>query len=153
MNNEMDDFSAKPGEPNSFGLLSSKANEVAAQKRPVSSMTPTIVTKDGQLVCVVGAPGGSRIINGVFQYLYNLLGYGFNAQSSASLPRIHHQWYPDQLDYELGISPDSEQKLKDMGYSLKKISAVAHVLAIVRSPQGYLEAGLDPRRPAFAKGY
>lgn len=153
MNNEMDDFSVRPGEPNSFGLISSAANNVAARKRPVSSMTPTIVSKNGQLFCAVGAPGGSRIINGVFEYLLNLLGYGFNAQTSASLPRIHHQWYPDVLGYELGISKDTRDKLQDMGYPLQKVNAVAHVLSIVRLPDGQLEAGLDPRRPAYASGY
>lgn len=153
MNNEMDDFNIKPGEPNSFGLIGGEANKVEARKRPLSSMTPTIVTKDGQFVAAVGAPGGSRIINGVFEWLLNFLGYRYNPQSSASLPRIHHQWYPDALRYEVGISSDTRRLLEAKGHKLEKIDAVAHVLAIVREPGGYLEAGLDPRRPAAAEGY
>ena len=153
MNNEMDDFNIKPGEPNSFGLIGGEANKVEARKRPLSSMTPTIVTKDGQFIAAVGAPGGSRIINGVFEWLLNFLAYGYNAQSSSSLPRIHHQWYPDVLRYEVGISPDTRRLLEAKGHKLDKIDAVAHVLAIVRDPDGHLEAGLDPRRPAAAEGY
>lgn len=153
MNNEMDDFNIKPGEPNSFGLIGGEANKVEARKRPLSSMTPTIVTKDGQFVAALGAPGGSRIINGVFEWLLNFLGYRYNPQSSASLPRVHHQWYPDTLRYEVGISSDTRRLLEAKGHKLEKIDAVAHVLAIVREPEGYLEAGLDPRRPAAAEGY
>jgi gamma-glutamyltranspeptidase/glutathione hydrolase len=153
MNNEMDDFNIRPGEPNSYGLIGGEENKVEAGKRPVSSMTPTIVSKDGKLVAVVGAPGGSRIINGVFEWLLNFLGYGFNAQSAAALPRIHHQWYPDVLGWEIGIPADTRALLEARGHKLEKINAVAHVLAIVRAADGHLEAGLDPRRPAFAKGY
>ncbi len=153
MNNEMDDFNIKPGTPNSFGLIGGEANKVEATKRPLSSMTPTIITKDGQLVAAVGAPGGSRIINGVFQWVLNVLGYGFNPQSSAALPRIHHQWYPDVLSYEVGISADTLTLLEAKGHKTEKIGAVAHVLAIVRDPAGFLEAGLDPRRQAAADGY
>lgn len=153
MNNEMDDFNIRPGEPNSFGLIGGEANKVEARKRPLSSMTPTIVTKDGQFVAAVGAPGGSRIINGVFEWLLNFLGYRYNPQSSASLPRVHHQWYPDVLRYEVGISADTRRLLQERGHKLEKIDAVAHVLAIVRDSAGHLEAGLDPRRPAAAEGY
>lgn len=153
MNNEMDDFNVNPGHPNSYGLIGGEANSVQGGKRPVSSMTPVIVTKDGELVATVGAPGGSRIINGVFQWLLNFLAYGFNPQTSASMPRTHHQWYPDTLGYELGISSDTRQLLESKGHKLEKVNAVAHVLAIVKRPDGYLEGGLDPRRPAFAEGY
>jgi gamma-glutamyltranspeptidase/glutathione hydrolase len=153
MNNEMDDFNVKPGEPNSYGLIGGESNKVEAGKRPISSMTPTIVTKDGQLIAVLGAPGGSRIITGVFEWLLNFLAFGFNPQTSASLPRTHHQWYPDALGFEVGISADTRKLLEAMGHKLEKVNAVAHVLAIVRQPDGHLEAGLDPRRPAFAKGY
>jgi gamma-glutamyltranspeptidase/glutathione hydrolase len=116
-------------------------------------MTPVIVTREREFVAAVGAPGGSRIINGVFEWLLNFLAYGFNPQTSASLPRTHHQWYPDRLGYELGISADTRMLLEARGHVLEKVNAVAHVLAIVRQPGGYLEAGLDPRRPAFAEGY
>ncbi len=153
MNNEMDDFNVSPGKPNSYGLVAGEANSVAAGKRPVSSMTPTIITKDGQLVASVGAPGGSRIITGVFEWILNYLAYGFNPQTSASLPRTHHQWQPDALGFEVGISADTRALLEAKGHKLEKVNAVAHVLAIVRQPDGHLEAGLDPRRPAFAEGY
>lgn len=153
LNNEMDDFHIRPGEPNSYGLIGGEANRVEGGKRPVSSMTPTIVTRDGRLVATVGAPGGSRIINGVFQWLLLHLGYGFNAQSAAALPRVHHQWYPDVLGFEVGISADTRRLLEERGHRLQKVNAVAHVLAIVKTSQGHLEAGLDPRRPAFAEGY
>lgn len=152
LNNEMDDFNARPGEPNAFGLIGSSANDVKAGKRPLSSMTPTLVTKEGKFVAAIGAPGGSRIINGVFQVFLNIFGYGFNAQTATALPRVHHQWYPDVLSYELGISADTVKALKDLGYETEPIYAVAHVLAVVKNPAGYLEAGLDPRRPAFAEG-
>jgi gamma-glutamyltranspeptidase/glutathione hydrolase len=153
MNNEMDDFNVNPGQPNSYGLVMGEKNKVEGRKRPVSSMTPTIVTRDGQFVASVGAPGGSRIITGVFAWLLNHLAYGFNAQTSSSLPRTHHQWFPDALGYEVGISPDTRRLLEARGHKLEKVNAVAHVLAIVRTPDGHLEAGLDPRRPAFAEGY
>lgn len=153
MNNEMDDFNVSPGKPNSYGLVGGEANAVAGGKRPVSSMTPTIITKDGQLVATVGAPGGSRIITGVFEWILNYLAYGFNPQTSASLPRTHHQWQPDALGFEVGISADTRALLEAKGHKVEKVNAVAHVLAIVRQPDGHLEAGLDPRRPAFAEGY
>jgi gamma-glutamyltranspeptidase / glutathione hydrolase len=153
LNDEMDDFNAKPGQPNAYGLVGSEANNVEAGKRPLSSMTPTIVTKDGHFVASLGAPGGSRIINGVFQVLLNLLGYGFNPQTAVTLPRIHHQWYPDKIYHELGFSSDTLAILEKKGHQIEPIYAVAHVLAIVKDPEGFLEAGLDPRRPSYAEGY
>jgi gamma-glutamyltranspeptidase/glutathione hydrolase len=153
LNNEMDDFNAKPGQPNAYGLIGSEANDVEPGKRPLSSMTPTLVTKDGQFYAALGAPGGSRIINGVFQSTLNILGYGLNAQTAVAMPRIHHQWYPDMIRHEFAISADSRQRLAEMGHQCKTTYAVAHVLAIVRNAKGHLEAGLDPRRPAYAEGY
>lgn len=153
MNNEMDDFNVKPGQPNSYGLIGGEVNSVEAGKRPISSMTPTIITRGQDLVAVVGAPGGSRIPTGVFEWVMNFLAYGFNPQTSSSFPRTHHQWYPDALGWEVGISADTRKLLEARGHKLEKINAVAHVLAIVRQPDGNLEAGLDPRRPAYAEGY
>ncbi|MFA5508521.1 MAG: gamma-glutamyltransferase [Vulcanimicrobiota bacterium] len=153
LNNEMDDFNARPGEPNAYGLIGSSANDVEAGKRPLSSMTPTLITKDGRFFAAIGAPGGSRIITGVFQAVFNLLAYGLNAQTSVSAPRIHHQWYPDKICYEFGISADSIKLLESWGHKCEPIYAVAHVLSIVRDPEGHLEAGLDPRRPAYVEGY
>lgn len=152
LNNEMDDFNAKPGQPNAFGLIGSAANNVEGGKRPLSSMTPTLITKDREFYAALGAPGGSRIINGVFLATLNILGYGFNAQTAVTLPRIHHQWFPDTIYHEMGISADTQRLLGRMGHTTKHIYAVAHVLAIVRGQDGSLETGLDPRRPAFAEG-
>lgn len=152
LNNEMEDFNAHPGEPNAFGLIGSAANDVEAGKRPLSSMTPTLVTKDGKFVAALGAPGGPRIITGVFQVLLNIFGYGFNPQTATALDRIHHQWYPDKIYYEPRISEDTVEALRERGHKLEPIYAVAHVLAIVKNSEGYLEAGLDPRRPAYAEG-
>lgn len=153
LNNELDDFTVIPGQPNAFGLLGSKANEVQGGKRPLSSMTPTIITRDGEFVATVGAPGGARIITGVFQWILNYVGFGFNPQTAAALPRVHHQWYPDELRYEYGISRDTRALLTKKGHEVNRIYAVAHILAIVRHAEGYLEGALDPRRPACAAGY
>jgi gamma-glutamyltranspeptidase/glutathione hydrolase len=153
LNNEMDDFSAAPGAPNAYGLIGGEANSIQPGKRPLSSMTPTIVTKDGKLVAVLGAPGGSRIITAVFQALLNRIGYGFNAQSSVALPRVHHQWFPDTLYYEQGISKDTRVALEALGHTLERIYAVGHVMLIWVRPDGQIEGGADPRRPASALGY
>ncbi|MGE0488304.1 MAG: gamma-glutamyltransferase [Vulcanimicrobiota bacterium] len=153
LNNEMDDFSAAPGKPNAYGLLGGEANSIEPRKRPLSSMTPTLVQQDGRLVAALGAPGGSRIITAVFQVLLNNLVYGFNAQTSVSLPRIHHQWYPDQISFEFGLSPDTRDRLRAMGHQLAPINAIGQVMLIRVRPDGVLEAGADPRRPAYAEGY
>lgn len=153
LNNEMDDFSAAPGKPNAYGLLGGEANAIEPRKRPLSSMTPTLVQQDGRLVAALGAPGGSRIITAVFQVLLNNLVYGFNAQTSVSLPRIHHQWYPDQISFEFGLSPDTRDRLQAMGHQLAPINAIGQVMLIRVRPDGVLEAGADPRRPAYAEGY
>src|SRR5260370_701649 len=97
MNNEMDDFAAKPGEPNLFGLVQGEANAIQPGKRPLSSMTPTIVLRDGKLFAVLGAPGGSRIPTAVLQVILNVLAFGMNVQDAVNAPRGHHQWHPDRL--------------------------------------------------------
>ncbi len=153
LNNEMDDFSAAPGQPNAYGLVGGEANSIEPGKRPLSSMTPTIVARDGKLVAVLGAPGGSRIITSVTQALLNTLGFGFNAQSSVALPRIHHQWLPDKLFYEQGVSLDTRKLLAGMGHRLERIYAVGHVMLIKVRPDGHLEGGADPRRPASIEGH
>jgi gamma-glutamyltranspeptidase/glutathione hydrolase len=107
LNNEMDDFSAKPGVPNAYGLIGGDANAVEAGKRPLSSMSPTIVLKDGRTVLVTGSPGGSRIITTVLQIIMNVVDHGMNIAEASGAPRIHHQWLPDELRVEDGISPDT----------------------------------------------
>ncbi len=115
MNNEMDDFSVKPGVPNMFGLIQGEANAIQPGKRPLSSMTPTIVLRDNKLYMVVGTPGGSRIISNVFQVMLNVLDFGMNIQDAVNRPRFHHQWKPDKLYMEPGFSPDTEALLTRAG--------------------------------------
>ena len=99
LNNEMDDFSVKPGTPNLYGLVGGKANAIQPQKRMLSSMTPSILEKDGKLFMVVGTPGGSTIITSVFQAILNVVDFGMTIQEAVAVPRFHHQWLPDQIDY------------------------------------------------------
>ena len=107
INNEMDDFSSKPGQPNAFGLLGEKANAIEANKRPLSSMTPTIVFKEGKPYMVLGSPGGSRIITTVLQVTLNVLEHEMNISEAVIRPRMHHQWFPDILLVENGFSKDT----------------------------------------------
>ena len=107
LNNEMDDFAAKPGTPNMFGLVQGEINAIQPGKRPLSSMTPTIVLKDGKLFMTAGAPGGSRISTAVLQVILNVIDFGMNVQDAVDAPRVHHQWQPDKLSLERGISPDT----------------------------------------------
>ncbi len=109
MNNEMDDFSAKPGVPNVYGLVGGDANAVGPDKRPLSSMSPTIVVKDGKTWLVTGSPGGSRIITTVLQMVVNSIDFGMNVAEATNAPRFHHQWLPDELRVEKGFSPDTLQ--------------------------------------------
>ena len=124
MNNEMDDFSSKPGVPNAFGLIGGKANAIEPNKRPLSSMSPTMVLKDGKPWLVTGSPGGARIITTVLQQIINAVDFGMNPAAATNTPRFHHQWLPDELRLELGFSPDTVQLLEDAGYkvSIKPVS-------------------------------
>jgi gamma-glutamyltranspeptidase/glutathione hydrolase len=117
LNDEMDDFTAKPGTPNLFGLVQGEANAIAPGKRPLSSMTPTIVLRDGKPVLVLGSPGGSRIITTVLQIILNVIDFGMTLQEAIDAPRIHHQWLPDTLAAEpFALSADSTAALQRMGY-------------------------------------
>jgi gamma-glutamyltranspeptidase/glutathione hydrolase len=149
LNNEMDDFSAKPGTPNMFGLVQGEANAIAPGKRPLSSMTPTIVLKDGRLFMTAGAPGGSRISTAVAQVILNVVDFGMNVQDAVDAPRVHHQWQPDKLSLERGISPDTVALLKRRGYDVDYAPGVvlAQVAAIV-SDGGWLQGGSDGRSAA-----
>ena len=142
LNDEMDDFTTKPGTANLFGLVQGKTNVIAPGKRPLSSMSPTIVTKDGKTFMVLGSPGGSRIITIVLETLMNVVDYGMNMQEAVDAPRIHHQWLPDEVAVEpFAISPDTAKILGDMGYTIK-----------TQSPWGAAEAILigPPADPAAA---
>jgi gamma-glutamyltranspeptidase/glutathione hydrolase len=154
LNNEMDDFTAKPGEPNMYGLVQGELNSIAPKKRPLSAMTPTILTKDGKLFMVVGAPGGSRIITGVTEVVLNVVDFGMNAQDAVDFPRFHHQWKPDRLELEKGISPDTANLLRGMGYDVNQSASVsvARVEAIVIDG-GWLQGGSDGRGNGRAAGY
>jgi len=146
LNDEMDDFAAKPGSPNMFGLVQGENNAIAPGKRPLSSMTPTILVKDGKPFLVVGAPGGSTIITAVLQVIVNVIDFGMNVQDAVDFPRIHHQWKPDQLGFEAGISPDTVKLLKSMGYQVDE--ARPRVLARVEAiliKDGWVQGGHDGR--------
>lgn len=152
MNNEMDDFAREPGKPNLYGLIQGEANSVAAGKTPLSSMTPTIVLKDGKLRAVVGTPGGPTIINSVLQVCLNLIDFGMNAQEAVDQPRIHHQWMPDEILAEQTISPDTIELLRQRGHTVKLVKQIGE-MAVIRVGDGYLEGAPDGRVEATAKGY
>jgi gamma-glutamyltranspeptidase/glutathione hydrolase len=146
LNNEMDDFSAKPGSPNAFGLLGGRANSISPGKRPLSAMTPTIVMKDGMPFLVVGSPGGSKIINVVLQVIINVLDHKMNIADATSVPRVHHQWFPDILNIERGISIDTVDLLRAKGHNVKVGRALGATQSIVLK-EGMLHGSSDPRRP------
>ncbi len=156
LNNEMDDFSAKPGVPNMFGALGNIANEIQPGKRMLSSMTPTIVTKDGKPFMVIGTPGGTTIITTVMQVICNVIDFEMNIQQAIDAPRIHHQWSPDVTYFERrGLSADTAEKLRAMGHSLSErrgSSGLAEGI-IIDTERGVLYGATDPRGYGLAAGY
>jgi gamma-glutamyltranspeptidase/glutathione hydrolase len=152
LNNEMDDFVAKPGSPNMFGLVGGVANSIQPRKRPLSSMTPTIITRNGKLFMAVGAPGGSRITTGVLQVIADVIDFHMNPQDAVNIPRFHHQWKPDTLYLEKGFSAGTEQTLAKMGYKIQSTESVARVEAIVAN-NGTLEGGTESRHNGKVAGY
>ena len=156
LNNEMDDFSSKPGTPNYFGLIGSKANAIAPEKRMLSSMTPTIVEKNGKLKMVVGTPGGSTIITSVLQNILNVAEYNMGMQESVDKARFHHQWLPDEIKMEPnGFSTETKNNLEALGYKIaeKNSLIIGKVDAILVLPNGKLEAGADKRGDDTAVGF
>lgn len=155
LNNEMDDFSSKPGEPNMFGLLGAEANAIAPQKRMLSAMTPTIVEKNGKLKMVIGTPGGSTIITSVMQNILNVLEYDMTMQESVSQPRFHHQWYPDDIKFETTFDTIMFPELRNKGYTIDQSDSriIGKVDAILVLPNGKLEGGADPRGDDSARGF
>jgi len=152
LNNEMDDFAAKPGEANMYGLIQGEANAIAAGKTPLSAMTPTIVLKDGKPVLALGSPGGPTIINSVLEVIVNMLDFGMNVQDAVNWPRFHHQWMPDELRMEPGYSPDTVALLEKRGYTVRRVAAQGEVAAI-HWGNGWLEGAPDPRTEATAEGH
>jgi len=161
LNNEMDDFTSKPGTANMFGLVQGAANAIAPGKRPLSSMSPTLLLRDGQPYAVLGSPGGARIISITLQTILNLVDHGMEAQEAVNAPRIHHQWLPDELFAETrALSPDTRRLLEAMGHKVTEQSTWGAVAAIVRpllptvAPNsGVADQGLSGRmRPGFFYG-
>jgi gamma-glutamyltranspeptidase/glutathione hydrolase len=154
LNNEMDDFAAQPGVPNLFGLVQGEANAIQAGKRPLSSMTPTILAREGKFFLAVGAPGGSRITTAVLQVILNVVDFGMNAQEAVDFPRFHHQWQPDKLFLEPGFSPDTVALLKARGHDVDyRPGNVAAVVELIVNDKGWLHGAADGRRPGKAAGY
>ena len=153
LNNELDDFSAKPGTPNAYGLIGGDANAVEARKRPLSSMSPTLVLEDGRPFLVTGSPGGSRIITTTLQVIMNVIDHDMNIAEATLAPRIHHQWLPDELRIEEGISPDTIALLEAMGHTVALNDVMGSTQSIVITEDG-LFGSSDPRRSgALTLGY
>ncbi|HEU0175247.1 MAG TPA: gamma-glutamyltransferase [Blastocatellia bacterium] len=155
LNNEMDDFAPKPGAPNAYGLIQGEANAVAARKRPLSSMTPTIVLKDGKLWFAVGSPGGPTIINTVTQVIVNIIDHGMNIQQAIDWPRVHHQWMPDQIVYEpYGLAPDVINRLKSMGHQFANPRYMGDAEGVMIEDKTDMRlGGSDPRSDGKSIGY
>lgn len=155
MNNEMDDFSIKPGVPNMFGLIGNEANAIAPSKRMLSSMTPTILEKNKKLYMVVGTPGGSTIITSVFQTILNVIEHGMTMQQAVNAYKFHHQWLPDKTTFENGAFTDSVVKrLQNKGYILEmQRNTIGRMDCILIRPDGTLEGGSDPRGDDTSIGY
>ena len=153
LNNELDDFTAAPGASNAYGLVGFEANLPAPGKRPLSSMSPTIVLKDGKPVLVTGTPGGSRIITGVLQVILNAIDHGMNAAAAVAAPRLHNQWLPDEVRVENGFSPEVIDGLRARGHTIVTPLLQTSANSIAITPDG-LAGAPDPRtRGAFAAGH
>jgi len=153
-NNEMDNFSARPGVPNQYGMLGAEANAVQPGKRPLSSMTPTIVRRFGDFYMTMGSPGGPTIINTVLQIYLNVTVWDMDLQQAIDAPRIHHQWLPDRIDHEpFAISAETKSELERMGYELRERRSVGMAAGIKKTPEGYLAGYADRRGAGTARGY
>ena len=152
MNNEMDDFSAAPGIPNQFNLLGAEANEIAPNKRPLSSMTPTIVMKNNELFFTTGSPGGSRIISAVLQSILNIIDFDMNLEETTKARRIHHQWFPDILEVEYSLDNKIRKELEDMNYSIVITDPLTCLQLIMYKDKKFYGYGDFRRVDAYASG-
>jgi len=153
LNNEMNDFSAKPGVPNAFGLIGGEFNAIEPEKRMLSSMTPTIVLKEGKPFLVTGSPGGSRIITTVLQVILNVIDHDMNVAEATNAVRVHHQWLPDQLMIEQGLNEDTRRLLEEKGHQMTVTNTMGSTQSIMLVDQT-LNGASDPRRPgALTLGY
>jgi gamma-glutamyltranspeptidase / glutathione hydrolase len=153
INNTMDDFSASPGKLNAYGLLGGEANAIAPNKRPLSSMSPTIVLKNGKPFLITGSPGGSKIITTALQVIMNVIDHQMNIQEAVNAVRIHHQWLPDKLEYEKGLSLDTLRLLKGMGHNVVKTKRAMGAASSILIHDGVYYGAGDPRRFGVALGY
>ena len=154
LNNEMDDFSSKPGTPNLYGLVGGEANAIQPKKRMLSSMTPSILEKNGELFMVVGTPGGSTIITGVFQTIMNVIEFDLSMQEAVSAGRFHHQWLPDEIKIETySFSDKIIESLGEMGHQFNEVNSMNRIDAVLVLPDGRYEGGADPRGDDKAIGF
>ena len=136
-----------------FGLIQGEADAIAPHKTPLSSMSPTIITRDGKVYMVAGAPGGPTIITSVLQVILNVIDFKMNAQEAVDQPRIHHQWMPDEIRYEKGISPDTLEILSSMGHKVKLATSYIGENALILQDSGWIQGAADGRVEATAKGH
>jgi gamma-glutamyltranspeptidase/glutathione hydrolase len=153
LNNEMDDFVAKPGVANAYGLTGGEFNAIAPEKRMLSSMTPTIIMKDDQVFLVTGSPGGSRIITTVLQIVVNVIDFGMNIAEATVAPRFHHQWLPDKLYLETGINQDTRELLAKKGHNLSESSAMGSTQSIMKVDNFLYGFSDSRRREALTAGF
>ncbi|MGI9345023.1 MAG: gamma-glutamyltransferase, partial [Gammaproteobacteria bacterium] len=149
MNNEMADFSAKAGVPNAFGLLGGEANQIEPGKRPLSSMAPSMLLRDGKPYLLTGSPGGSRILTTVLQMIVNVADFEMNVAEATMAPRVHHQWLPDKLYMEAGFSPDTKRLLQARGQNVVDSNSMGSLQSILYE-EGYFYGASDTRRPGAA---
>jgi gamma-glutamyltranspeptidase/glutathione hydrolase len=152
MNNEMDDFATQPGKPNVFGLIQSDKNSVGPGKRPLSSMTPTIVLRDGNLFMVLGSPGGPTIINTVLGVVLNVTAFGMNGRQAVDAPRMHHQWLPDRASLEANALPDEAlARLKALGHDVRQSGTQGDAHSIWIDPKTGVAYGINDKRSSDSK--
>ena len=152
LNNEMDDFSIKPGVPNMYGAVGAEANAIAPGKRMLSSMTPALVLDKGRIFLVVGTPGGTTITTSVFQTLVDILDFGMSIEDAVNKPKFHHQWLPDEIFVEPAFPNDTREELKKMGYTITQRGGIGRT-EVIRADGKTIEAVGDSRGDDTAEGY